>query len=76
MKEKPGGVIYCDGGGETVRMFLQEKLFDEIIVSIIPVLLGQGIRLFPEGFPEQKLKFVSSKSFEKGLVQVRYAIRS
>lgn len=72
LKGQPGKHIYCDGGAETVNLFLQENLFDELIISIIPVLLGDGIRLFGKSFPEQKLQLVSSKSFEKGLVQLHY----
>ncbi len=72
LKKKEGKNIYCDGGAETVYRLLQENLIDELIVSVIPVLLGDGIRLFKEGFPEQKLQFVQAKSFEKGLVQLHY----
>lgn len=75
LKSTNGRNIFCDGGAETVRRFLQEDLFDEIVVSIIPVLLGDGIRLFSEGFPEKKLQFVDAKSFEKGLVQLHYLVR-
>jgi len=72
LKGETGKHIYCDGGAETVHLFLQENLFDELIISIIPVLLGDGIRLFGKSFPEQKIQLVSSKSFEKGLVQLHY----
>jgi dihydrofolate reductase len=72
LKSKPGKHIYCDGGAETIRQFLQNDLFDELIISIIPVLLGDGIRLFEQSFPEQKLQLVESKSFERGLVQLHY----
>jgi len=72
LKNQPGTHIYCDGGGETINHLLQENLIDEMIVSVIPVLLGEGIRLFGQSFPEQKLQLVSSKSFKKGLVQLHY----
>lgn len=75
LKNKDGGNIFCDGGAETVLRFLQNDLFDELIVSIIPVLLGDGIRLFNSGFPEKKLQLVGEKSFEKGLVQLHYLVR-
>lgn len=74
LKNQPGQNIYCDGGAETISYLLQENLIDEITVSIIPVLLGDGIRLFGQSFPEQKLQLVSSKSFEKGLVQLHYIL--
>jgi len=72
LKNQDGKHIYCDGGAETVHQFLKDDLFDELIISIIPVLLGDGIRLFGQSFPEQKLQLVSSKSFKKGLVQLHY----
>jgi len=72
LKNQDGKHIYCDGGAETVHQFLQNDLFDELIISIIPVLLGDGIRLFGQSFPEQKLNLVSSKSFKKGLMQLHY----
>lgn len=72
LKSMTGKHIFCDGGAETVHQFLQNDLFDKLIISIIPVLLGDGIRLFGQSFPEQKLRLVESKSFEKGLVQLHY----
>ena len=74
LKSQFGKNIYCDGGGETISQLLQENLIDEMTISVIPVLLGDGIRLFGQGFPEQKLQLVSSKSFEKGLVQLNYIL--
>ncbi len=72
LKNQSGQNIYCDGGAETISHLLQENLIDEMTVSVIPVLLGDGIRLFGQVFPQQKLQLVSSKSFEKGLVQLHY----
>jgi len=67
--------IYCDGGSETVHRLLQEDLIDELIISVIPVLLGDGIPLFKSGYPEKELQLVGSKSFEKGLVQFYYSLK-
>ena len=75
LKSNEGQNIFCDGGAETVHRFLLNNLFDEIIISIIPVLLGDGIRLFNESFQEKKLQLIQSKSFEKGLVQLHYRVR-
>lgn len=72
LKNKPGKNIYCDGGSEIVNEILKINLFDELIVSIIPVLLGNGISLFKNGIPEQDLELVSSKNFDTGLVQLHY----
>lgn len=72
LKSKPGKNIYCDGGAEIVHELSRHQLIDEYIVSIIPILVGGGIRLFKAGLPAQKLQLLSSKSFEKGLVQLHY----
>jgi dihydrofolate reductase len=50
------------------------KLIDELIISVVPVLVGSGIRLFKDGRPEQGLELVSVKSFETGLLQLHYKI--
>ncbi len=72
LKSKSGKNIYCDGGAETVQRLLQDDLIDEFIISIIPILLGDGISLFNKRFQEKKLQLVKSKSFEKGLIQLHY----
>lgn len=72
LKQEPGKDIFIDGGAQLVYSMLQEKLIDELIVSTIPVLLGAGIRLFKDGFSEQKLKLLKVQSFDSGLVQVHY----
>ena len=72
LKQAPGKNIYCDGGAELVNALLQDNLVDTLIISIIPVLLGNGICLFQDNRPEQKLKLVASKAFETGLVQLTY----
>jgi dihydrofolate reductase len=74
LKSKPGRHIYCDGGAEIVTELLQHKLIDEFVISIIPILLGDGIRLFKDGRPEQKLKLLFVKQFEKGLAQLHYIV--
>jgi dihydrofolate reductase len=73
LKNKQGKNIFCDGGAEVVTLLLKDDLVDEIILSIIPVLLGNGTRLFKDGRPEQKLQLVSAQAFDTGLVQVHYA---
>ncbi len=72
LKTKEGKNIFCDGGAETFNELLNEKLIDEFIISIIPIVLGEGIKLFKEGIPEATLKLISSKAFESGLVQLHY----
>lgn len=72
LKTEPGKNIYCDGGAELIHELLEEDLIDEMIISIIPVLLGNGIRLFKDGRPEHPLELLSTQSFDTGLTELHY----
>jgi len=72
LKSKPGKNIFCDGGAEIVNLLLKQDLIDILIISVIPILLGDGISLFKSGRPMVNLELVSTKAFEKGLVQLHY----
>jgi dihydrofolate reductase len=63
--------LYVDGGA-VIRDFLASNLIDDMTISIVPTLLGQGIALFGPGVPEQRLKLENSTSYPSGLVQLRY----
>ena len=72
LKSEKGKNIYCDGGAEVINELLKHNLVDEFIISVIPVLLGNGTRLFKDGRPEQTLEFIEAKTFETGLTQLYY----
>ncbi len=72
LKSEPGKDIFCDGGAEVIHELLKHKLVDEMIISIIPIMVGDGTRLFKDGRPEQQLQLVSVKQFDTGLVQLHY----
>ena len=72
LKSGSGKNIYCDGGAEVINELLKSDLIDEFIISIVPVLLGEGIRLFNDGRPEQILDLVKSEVFDTGLMQLHY----
>lgn len=72
LKSKKGKNIYCDGGAEVINELLKHDLIDEFIISVIPVLLGNGTRLFKDGRPERTLEFIEVKTFETGLTQLHY----
>lgn len=72
LKEAGGKNIFIDGGAEVVNELLRQNLIDEFIISIIPVLVGNGTRLFKEGRPEQRLKLVDTRQFDTGLAQLHY----
>lgn len=67
--------VFVDGGAEIVNLLLQNKLIDEIIISVIPILLGEGVRLFQATKTEQCLQLIDCKHFDTGLVQLRYKVQ-
>ena len=74
LKSKQGKNIYCEGGLEIVFALLKEQLIDEVIVSVIPILLGDGIPLFKAGFKTQKLRLIEAESYDTGLTQLHYSM--
>lgn len=72
LKSENGKNIYCDGGAEIVNELLKSDLIDEFIISIVPVLVGNGTRLFKDGRPEQNIELVNSETFDTGLTQLHY----
>lgn len=72
LKAKEGGDIYCDGGGQVVKLLLDHDLIDEFVISVIPIILGEGKRLFLGGTPSLKLKALPVREFDTGLVQLHY----
>jgi len=72
LKSENGKNIYCDGGAEIINELLMNYLVDEFIISVIPVLVGNGTRLFKDGRPEQQLELVNTKTFDTGLIQLHY----
>jgi dihydrofolate reductase len=65
--------VYVDGG-DVIRLFLREGLIDDITLSVIPILLGDGIPLFDASVPTRRLRLAGSQSFPTGLVQLRYDV--
>ena len=74
LKNRSSKDIYCDGGAEIVNLMLKQNLIDEIILSVVPVILGDGTPLFKNGIPKSELTLLNSQSYASGLVQLHYQI--
>ncbi len=61
------------GGGEIIRCFMRENLIDEYYIYVMPTLLGNGIPLFPAGFPKTNLKLKSCKNIGE-IVELIYQV--
>ena len=67
LKAKPGGELQVHGSGKLVRWLLENDLVDEMNLLIVPAVVGQGTRLFPDNGPDMALDLVESRSFPKGI---------
>ncbi len=67
--------VYVDGG-VVISQFFAAGLVDDVTVSVIPIVLGEGIRLFSGGEGEHRLELEGQRSWPSGLVQLRYRIRT
>ena len=70
LKEQPGGDIVILGSGELVRSLLPHGLIDSIVLSIHPLLLGSGRRLFDGAFA--KLRLVDATPTSTGVLIATY----
>ena len=67
LKAAPGGELQVHGSGTLIRSLLELGLVDEMTFLVIPVILGQGKRLFPDSGPDLALKLIDSRVDSKGV---------
>ena len=65
--------IYLDGG-VTIQRFLREGLVNEMTITTIPILIGEGLPLFGQTEKDIQLQLIEAKSFPNGLVQKKYNV--
>lgn len=75
LAQKEGKNIFIDGGAELVNTLLKAAVVNEIYLSVIPVILGDGVRLFHTGNPMQVGTLAGAKQFSTGLVQIHYILK-
>jgi dihydrofolate reductase len=68
LKAKPAGELQVHGSGRLVRWLFDNQLVDEITLLTIPVVVGQGTRLFPDAGPDVALQLVESRATPSGVV--------
>jgi dihydrofolate reductase len=75
IKAQAGKDLWLFGGGGLFRSLLEQGLVDAVEVTIVPVLLGGGIKLVPEPYDVHKLKLTRHRVYEKtGTVSLEYTV--
>jgi dihydrofolate reductase len=67
LKAQPGGELQVHGSGLLTRWLLENDLVDEMNLLVCPVIVGQGMRLFPDSGPDMALELVDTRAFPKGI---------
>ncbi|RRA99247.1 dihydrofolate reductase family protein [Larkinella rosea] len=67
--------VWVVGGAVLAREFIRLKLADDIRLSILPILLGEGTRFFDQIVPEQILHLRDVTAYKTGMVELWYEIR-
>jgi dihydrofolate reductase len=67
LKATPGGELQVHGSGTLIRWLLAHDLVDEMTLIVVPVVLGQGARLFPADGPDIALDLIESRADSKGV---------
>jgi dihydrofolate reductase len=75
LRERAGKDIWLMGGGELIASFLDEHAIDELVISVVPVFIGDGIPLVARRHRHVPLDLRSVERFEDGLVQLHYRVQ-
>ena len=67
--------IWMVGGAQTTKAFIRLDLADEIVISIMPVLLGEGTPFFDEVRKEKQLHLKDVKAYKDGMIEMTYEIK-
>ena len=63
--------VYLDGGA-VIRAALREGVIDSLTLSVLPVVLGKGVRLFEDGLPRSDWRLDATRQLPSGVVQLSY----
>ncbi|OLE36368.1 MAG: hypothetical protein AUG48_07555 [Actinobacteria bacterium 13_1_20CM_3_68_9] len=67
--------LWIVGGGNVASQFAGEGLLDEVLVTVVPVVLGAGKPLFDHRLPGGAMQLLGTRAFDTGMVELRYEIR-
>jgi dihydrofolate reductase len=67
--------LWVVGGGNVASQFADEGLLDDVIVTVVPAVLGTGKPLFDRRLPGGPMQLVGARPWSTGMVELRYEIR-
>lgn len=71
-----GGNVWVLGGGDVAAQLARHELIDDLIVTIVPVLLGSGMPLHPGVAVTRPLRLVDTHRFDSGAIELVYDLRA
>ena len=74
LKAKPGRELQLHGSGALLRWLLERDLVDELNIRLHPVIVGDGLRLFPESGPSHNMEVVESRQLPAGVTILTYRL--
>ena len=72
LKEADGGPILVAGSATLVRSLLEDDLVDELRLMVFPVMIGGGLRPFPESRQKKPFRLANSETFDSGVAVYTY----
>ena len=66
--------LWVVGGGNVASQFADAGLLDEVLVTVVPVVLGEGKPLFDRRLPGGPMKLAGTRTFDSGMVELRYEL--
>ena len=67
--------LWVMGGGNVASQFADEGLLDEVLVTVVPVVLGEGKPLFDRRLPGGAMQLAGTRVFDTGMVELRYVVK-
>jgi dihydrofolate reductase len=64
--------VWVVGGGNVVSQYVDEGLLDELLLTVVPVVLGSGKPLFDRRLPGGPMQLTGSRAFDTGMVELTY----